>query len=364
MTAAGKEKPETASTMLFVDKVFLKRRKPEPLRGVELFNLFLVRDLVNLGYAVTLMAETSWKKDIEQQLSGSMPLCVWVPGTGIDALNGFLGALRLAGKRFDTLIVGNVGNGLIPAVSTLRRAGVFKRFVLVAHREAGARFVRLCRRLPGPILAVNRVIAEPFRDAGCPDVHVDYGVMNADRFHPASRPVQPGTPVRFCVLGMLDNAWKGADTAVQAFRDLPEEARESSELHLYAFTRPPEFPEKNIQAHDWVDPGVIPDLLRSMDVLLVPSRDEEIMRETFSQAVVQGMLTGLPVIVSNRPVLMEKVDEGGGIVYHRDKELVEAMMRLAQDAELRREMGARARSVALSRYVWDTSRFASTYIDR
>ena len=42
-------------SVLFLDKVFLKRVS-WPLRGVELFNLRLLRVRVPLGYPVTLIA--------------------------------------------------------------------------------------------------------------------------------------------------------------------------------------------------------------------------------------------------------------------------------------------------------------------
>ena len=106
----------------------------------------------------------------------------------------------------------------------------------------------------------------------------------------------------------------------------------------------------------------MPDFLRRMDVMIVPSRDEEIMRETFSQAMVQGMLTGLPVIASDLPVLSEKLDRGGGLTFRTVADLREMIARLVRDADLRRRLGAEARRTAAERYVWSTKTFVERYL--
>ena len=100
-----------------------------------------------------------------------------------------------------------------------------------------------------------------------------------------------------------------------------------------------------------------PDFLRTLDVLLVPSTSHE----TFSQAIVQGMLTGLPVVARDLPVLAEKLDAGGGIVAPDVPAMTGAMVRLATEPATRAAMGAAARATALDRYVWSTGRFLRDY---
>ncbi len=347
--------------ILFLDKVFLKTQPPV-LRGVELFNLNLLRDFLRLGRPVTIAADRSWRGAIEHALKPHRPDMVYVAGGGVNWFAGLLSGARLLGRRHDVLLLGNVGNGLLPLVFFLRRAGVFRSCVLIAHREATPRFVKMFGAVPGHVVAVNEKIAEPFRAAGYPGVHVDYGIFGADQFH--AGPEKPvGGPVNFCVMGMLDNAWKGADTAVEAFRRLPAAVRERCVLHLASFTNPPHFPEPNIVPYEWMPPERIPDWLRAMDVMLCPSRDEEVMRETFSQAIVQGMLTELPVIASDRMVFQEKLDRGGGFIYRDVPDLAGHMARLAGDPALRRRLGAQGRQTALERYVWDTARFMRLYMD-
>lgn len=354
----------------FLEKVFLKPHQAgTPLRGVELFNLQLLRELDGLGYDILFPVESSWADVVGAELKGASSIRIRSVGFGsVPLFCGLLAARAIAGEArrggtFPTLLLGNVANGLIPALAYLRMAESFRALVLVAHRETSQRFLRAIRALPGHIVCVCKPIENGFRGAVRATTHTDYGVLNADAFHPGEPKPDDSRPIRFCVLGALDNAWKGADTATEAFRLLPDEIRKCSELHLAAYRTPPVFPdEPGIIPHGWSPASTMPDFLRSMDVLLVPSRDEEVMRETFSQATVQGMLTGLPVIHTSRPILVEKFDRGGGIRADTPAEFAAAMQNLAADSALRRSVGEAARRTALERYVWNTRRFAERYL--
>jgi glycosyltransferase involved in cell wall biosynthesis len=109
-------------------------------------------------------------------------------------------------------------------------------------------------------------------------------------------------------------------------------------------------------------PTDVPEFLRFMDAMLVPSRDEGVMRETFSQAIVQGMLTGLPVCASNLPVLTEKLDAGGGLIFDSASQLAEHMQTLVADPALCRRLGEEGRRTALARYVWSTAAFVDRFL--
>ena len=359
------------SSAAFLEKVFLDRReKTAALRGVELFNLRLVRDLCARGVRVSLFAEPSWGETVLRE-TGAPAQLRFVPadGRGSSMWAGFSAAraLRRAARRdgpFGALLLGNVANRLIPALWLLRAGCDFRRATLVAHRETSPRFLRAIRKLPGRVVAVSEPVAAGFRGKGlAADVVVDYGVMDADRFFPPAAPRPADAPVRFCVLGALDNAWKGADTALAAFRLLPPAVRARCELHLMAYRDPPAFPDDpGVTAYAWRGAGDMPEVLRGMDAMLVPSRDEEVMRETFSQTAVQGMLTGLPVVHSPIPVLAEKFDRGGGLCARTPEEFAAAMETLAGDPALRAKLGAEARATALARYVWDSDRFLREHL--
>ncbi len=345
-----------ASTVLFLEKVFL-RPPALPLRGVELFNFQLIQDFISLGYSVVLPAHTAWRSEIEARAFGANLQPVW---TAAGELGGAWSiARRMSRGGVDTLFLANVGNGLIPLLHLLRLRRAVARLVLLAHREASPRFVRALKKWNSAVVCVNEQIARPFRVAGYPRVAVDYGIMNAERFFPAGSPASDR--IRFVVLGALENAWKGADTAMEAFRQLSADVAVRCELHLASYLNPPRDLPTGVTAHPWMPIDAIPGFLRGMDVMICPSRDEEVMRETFSQAIVQGMLTGLPILASGLPIFVEKLDAGGGRIFKNSAELATQMAELAGDAELRVRLGAEARATALSRYCWDTARFVQRY---
>ena len=349
--------------ILFLEKVFLKPRAGL-VRGVEVFNLNLLRDLVHRGFPVTVPVNPSWQPAIEVRTGDAAARRAVLPcrlGRG-PLLKGLAAAWRVRGRRYGAALLGNVANGLIPALHLLRGSATVEKWILLAHREPSPRFVRACRTLDMTVVAVNRKIAQHFEGGAFPRVDVWYGVSDADAYHPPAQPRPGAGTVRFCVLGQLDNAWKGADTAVAAYRRLPAPVRARAELHLAAFHDVPRYPEPGIRPYPWMPVEKIPAFLRSMDVLLVPSRDEGVMRETFSQAIVQGMLTGLPVCAADLPVLTEKLDAGGGLVFRTADELAAHMATLAADPPLRGELGRRGRETALRRYVWSTDTFVQRYL--
>ncbi len=343
--------------ILFIEKVLLHPAQKAP-GGVELFNLSLLRDLAALGYAVTAPAHRSWAPLIEGTAAGSTPALelAALPGNLADMAGGLAALWQMRRRRFDLALLGNAGDRLVPLLLLLRRLA--PRFGLIAHREPSALFVRALRALPVSVTAVNGQIAAHFTRSGMAGVRVDYGILRGDLFHPPAS-FEKRSTVNFCVLGHLERPWKGHDTAVAAFERLPPDIKGQCRLHLAGFNQPPLFADGGIIAHPWQPYEQIGDFLRGMDVMLVPSRDEGVMRETFSQAAVQGMLTGLPLIVSNLPILKEKLDQGGGLIFRDVNGLAEAMGRLAGDAPLRRRLGAEGRQTALKRYVWDTRKFMS-----
>lgn len=348
---------DSAKSILFLEKVFL-RPPALPLRGVELFNFRLIEDLLKLNFSVSLPAHAAWKDEIQARGFGAGFTAVWTTAGELVGAPGI--AAHFARGSMDVLFLANVGNGLIPLLQLLRWRRVARKLVLLAHREASPRFVRALRPWQSSIVCVNQKIAEPFRAAHYPHVAVDYGIMDGDRFFPAEK--GDDGRVRFVVLGALDNAWKGGDTAIAAFRRLPDSVAARCELHLASYMNPPTDLPANVTAHPWMPLGEIPAFLRGMDVMLCPSRDEVVMRETFSQAIVQGMLSGLPILASDLQIFVEKLDAGGGYIARHLDEWTARMAALAADSALRKKLGGEGRATALARYCWDSARFVERYM--
>jgi N-acetyl-alpha-D-glucosaminyl L-malate synthase BshA len=103
----------------------------------------------------------------------------------------------------------------------------------------------------------------------------------------------------------------------------------------------------------------IVDYLSAADVLLLPSE-----QESFGLAALEAMACEVPVIASRVGGIPEVVTDGetGFLSAVGDvAKMAEDAMRLVADEKLRKEMGARARASAISRY--STDMVIPQYID-
>lgn len=361
------EHNQQVKRVLFLDKVLIRgKKKITAVNGAERFNLNLVGQLQEHGLEVNLLAAKSWEKDIRELSDRGRLSLIRLPHIfKIAWPNTALSTLRLRLKRpaVDVLILGNVGKNLLPLVKMLHRKNCFKHLVLIAHREATPMYLRLLRGLKPTIIAVNQQIANGFRAAGYEDTHVYFGEIRTTLFTPITRSAIEKQSFNFCVFGSLDAEWKGSDVAIRVFQSLPEDVRKCSQLHLAGFaTRKPTIDDPQIKVYSWIPESEVPAFLSQMDVALIPSRDTSIMKETFSQASVQAMLMGLPLIVSTLPILTEKVAEGGGLIFSTEDELREHMLTLYRDKKLRDTLGSESREIARKRFLWDTSYFIKTFL--
>jgi glycosyltransferase involved in cell wall biosynthesis len=92
-------------------------------------------------------------------------------------------------------------------------------------------------------------------------------------------------------------------------------------------------------------------LLRRSDIFVLPSRAEGL-----SNALLEAMSVGLPVVVSNIPGNEDVVDHlSNGLLFRVDDStsLASAVMRLLDDPDLRRAVGRQARLTVIERYGFD-----------
>jgi len=332
---------------------------------VQVFDMFFMRDLCALGHHITLPAERTWKPRLREYLgaeidSGKIKV-VYTPRLIKPLWNGLWAGLWLRGK-WDIGFVGNSTKGIVPVVDFMLWRGLFKKVVIQASKQPPPNFSEACDRWPCVITTLSAFVSSGFLAHQRARAVVYYGVVGAEMYTPGPRQLtgeggEDGL-VHFGLVGLLDNPWKGGPVALEAMGKLPADVAPRVRLHMMSYLDKPECDDERIVFHGWRRPGEIPDMLRRMDALLVPSS----AGETFSQAMVQGMLTALPVITSNLPVLTEKLDAGGGLVAAGSGELAERMAELTRDAAARRDMGERGREVALARYVWNTAEFVERFM--
>ncbi|HVZ94481.1 MAG TPA: glycosyltransferase family 4 protein [Phycisphaerales bacterium] len=351
-------------SVLFLTPNFLARRLHKSIRGVEVFDLLFIRQLVELGVPVTVAAESSWRERFPKHWAGAMPEMLWTPSLRKPLPNALAAAALNGSRRHDVLLLGNNGRGLLPATKLLHKCGRIGRTLLIAHRLPRDDYVRAIRGFPMDVLAISEAVVVGFREKDGSPVHrgwleIYYGLPNYKEFSPRTTARKPDEPVKFCLLGKMDSPDKGAAGAMAAFSALPDDVRRRCELHLASYQTPPppaQVPE-GVLARDWMPATAIAEFLRGMDALIVNSK-----YESFSQAAVQAMLTGIPVITVPLPAVVEKVVDGAGIVVKDQDELTGAMATLAGDEALRARMGETARRVALEKYIWDTGEFVERFL--
>lgn len=348
-------------SVIFFDQGMLKDRHGKPVHGVELFRLLLIRDLLERGLRVTVAADRSWKRIFAEHFKDPalQPELLCPPAPVWHTLGNSIVAAVMAKRAapFDAAVFGDPRRGLRPAMRLTTALRIARRYLAFSHRHPTPQTARAIRKLNLPVLAVSEDVARGFRDAGIAQVAVSYGLPNAARFHPPTESDSTPSPTRIILLGRMPNHYKGHDIALEAFLALEPELRAAAELHLVSFIEPVTLNHPGVIAHQWTPSSAIPDLLRTMDIMIAPSRNE-----TFSQAVVQGMLTELPVIASPLPVFTEKLETGAGIICDSVPEYTAALTALIRDPARRRTMGRLGRQLALERFVWNTDRFLDQHL--
>lgn len=362
--------------VLYLAPGFMAYRVRKHVRGVQVFDIQLIRRLVALGVDVSLLAESSWKPRLKTLLGdlvgprdanrGLLEI-IWTPTLRKPLWNGLYAAarLRLSGRRWDAAYVGNAGEGLATAVGAMLRLKLFPRFTLLAHRYPKHRMIGLLRRWPSRSLAVSRNVEYMFPADLSPRCEISFGEMDYEKFVPLQRDaradglatsVEPAV-VNFVVLGALDTPLKDIPTAIKAFTMLPDAVRARCHLHLASFAAPPIDLPPGITAYPWMPMEDVPTFLQKMDVLMVTS-----LSETFCLALVQGMLTGLPAIVRDIGTLTDKTKPGGGLAFQTVEQLRDHMLTLANNPALRASMGRAGRETALAHYIWDTRAFVEKHL--
>jgi len=355
-----------ARSILYLAPTFLANRTRKQIRGVQVMDFQILADLIALEHRVCVPIERTWESRFAEQLG---PLAnapnlevVKVPALRKPLFATLAAAWTLRKRKFDVAILGNVARGVVPGINMMLRRGVLDRMVIQANAAPKPSFLKSLSRWPARVVAVSRHVADAFpsRADGRP-VDVYYGICNPEAFFPPAE-TRPAHPVRFCMLGKLDTALKGVDGVVRSFASMPLNVRDQCELHLASFPKMPDSQTRNawgagVVPHPWMPVSEVPAFLRTMDVLIIASASE-----TYSQACVQAMLTGMPVIGRDLPAIREKLGSGAGVCFKDESGLAAAMAKLAGDPDLRTQMGSEGRSHALSHCVWRTTEFLDRFV--
>jgi len=356
--------PGALPRVCFIEQGFCHSRRGKPVHGAELFRMDLIRDLAAMGVPTTVPVAPDWTHRIEP-LGEAPALRVITRGEVAKVLGTAIRAVLAARRHgpFHTMVFGNPGKGMIPAIRLACASKLAEHYLLFVDRRPPASLLRSLQKLPVRVIANSDFVADDYKRAGLP-TRILYGLHRAELFYPRAEPKPEGAPVEFSLVARLPGVCKGLDVALEAFGKLPEGVHERCRLHLISYIEPPEFEDPNIIAHKWMPMESGAELLREMDAHLALST-----HETFSHAIVQGMMTALPVIATPIPVYLDKLSPerggAGGLVVSRVDavdEVRDAMVRLATDHAERARLGREGREVARERFVWDTRRFVEEYL--
>lgn len=256
-----------------------------------------------------------------------------------------------------------------PVLPALLR-GTEHRVVLYAHNDLLRTYSRreAGRMLDGvaAIVCVSESLAERTRTAVprrlADRVRVVPNGVDCERFAPATHGTGPTSrlqdaPLRVVFVGRMV-VEKGPDVLIRAAERLGRSDLEYVLVGSQGFARdaPLSSYERElrrlasasgagIRFEPFVDRSTLPALLRSADLLVVPSRWDEPSGLTATE----GLATGLPVIVSRVGGLPDVIGPAGVLVEPDDPAaLAEAIAWLADDPEARRRMSQHARAHAVA----------------
>ena len=244
------------------------------------------------------------------------------------------------------------------------------RVVLYAHNDLLGTYTRLeaARTLGGvaAIVAVSDSLAERLRAQLPPHLRELVGTVgngvDCDEFAPARSPsrVSASDPLRVLFVGRIVRD-KGPDVLVQAANALAREDLEFLIVGSQGFDRGAPMSAFEVDLRRLASSGAaritfepfterraVSDLMRSADVLVVPSRWQEPSGLTAGE----GLASGLAVVASRIGGIPEVVGPAGRYVSPDDPEALAAVIaELADDLALRQRLGAAARQRALE-HVW------------
>jgi glycosyltransferase involved in cell wall biosynthesis len=95
----------------------------------------------------------------------------------------------------------------------------------------------------------------------------------------------------------------------------------------------------------------VPDVMRQLDVLAVPSLTMPNWKEQFGRVIVEAMACGVPVVGSDSGEIPNVIGTGGLVTPEGDADaLAGALARLRDDVELRHRLGQRGRARVFERF--------------
>ena len=179
--------------------------------------------------------------------------------------------------------------------------------------------------------------------------------VDPDRFSPATRPIKAGGPFRIGYLGRFVEE-KGLLGLLEAAAGLPGEWRLVLFGHgplrrrLEARARELGIADR-LRIGDPVPSTSVPERLRSLDALVLPSQTRPNWKEQFGRILVEAMACGVPVIGSTSGEIPNVIGDAGLVFPEGDVARLRACLAELLGSETRRaELASLGRARVLSHY--------------
>lgn len=173
--------------------------------------------------------------------------------------------------------------------------------------------------------------------------------VDTDLFSPAEERTGEKRVVT-AVSGRVAEKHKGRDFLAAVLKAM-EAVRPDMLFHITGIQSG--FRGSNVREVGWFTQDRLPELYRSADIAFVPS----LWPEPQGIIAIEAASCGLPVVASSVGGLRDLVLDGksGFLVEPGNvRQAVDALSRLHDDADLRRQMGAQGRSMCVERFRWDS----------
>jgi glycosyltransferase involved in cell wall biosynthesis len=201
------------------------------------------------------------------------------------------------------------------------------------------------------IIVYTPFIQHRFRSLNTP-VHIVPSGVDINRFKPAdSSEAIVDKPVKILLSGRVDDPKKG----YSIFKKSVDSLNRMQDLSFQAFITDSkkELDHPLISSTGWVDPDRLPELYRSMDIVVCPS----IWQEPFGIVPLEAMACGIPVAASRIGGMQYTVQHNKTGLLHtagNHEELTDHLRRMILDRELRIRYGCNGRAHTVSRFNWSS----------
>lgn len=124
--------------------------------------------------------------------------------------------------------------------------------------------------------------------------------------------------------------------------------------------------KSHIRFQNSIPNAQLPNILRTFDVLVVPSVTVRNWKEQFGRIIIEAMACGIPVVGSTCGSIPEVIGDGGMVFVEEDADhLCSILERAASDRGMLRELSIKARRRAVEHFSWEglAPRIHSIYCD-